>query len=53
MVWSKHGVHDMGLEFLTALHMKVVIFWDVTSHILKMEEAGSFDTCVPVYQTTT
>lgn len=51
MVWRKHSPHDMGLDFLTALHMKVAIFWDVTSHILKMEEAGSSDTCVLVYQT--
>jgi hypothetical protein len=40
----------MGLEFLTALRMKVAIFWDVTSHTLKMEEAGSSDMRVPVYQ---
>ena len=31
---------------------KVAIFWDVTSHILKAEEARSSDTCVPVYQAT-
>jgi len=51
MEWRKHSLHDMGLEFLTALHMKVAIFWDVTSHTLKMEEAVSSNTCVPVYQT--
>ena len=51
MIGRKHSLHDMGLEFLTALHIKVAIFWDVTSHTLKLEEACSSDTRVPVYQT--
>jgi hypothetical protein len=53
-ILNPHGMaqaQDMALEFLTALHMKVAVVRDVTSYILKMEEACSFDTCVRVYQT--
>jgi hypothetical protein len=65
-VWEQQG-RGGQLEVLTAMNMKITVFWDVTlvekyQHFRgtcnlhskideKMEAPGSFETLVPFYQT--